>query len=319
VPGLLLFLARNGCTGPFGLVAPAPGPPQAGKIHSMHWQTSRFRIDLTRPRVMGIVNVTPDSFSDGGSHASTRSAVAHCEQLLVDGADILDIGGESSRPGSPPVSLEVERARIMPVVREAVLLGVPVSVDTYKPEIMREALEAGADIVNDIWALRQPGARQAVADHPQCGVCLMHMHGEPQTMQRAPLQGDAPGQVLRFLHDASDALLALGVVRERICWDPGIGFGKTVEQNFALLARQQELLAAGFALLAGWSRKSSLGAVTGLPVEKRLVPSVAAALVAVQRGAHVVRVHDVRETIAALQIWGAVLSNSTAPVSGSPS
>jgi dihydropteroate synthase len=285
----------------------------------MHWQTSRFRIDLSRPHVMGIVNVTPDSFSDGGSYASTRSAVDHCQQLLADGAHMLDIGGESSRPGSPPVPLEVERARVMPVVREAVLLGVPVSVDTCKPEIMREALDAGADIINDIWALRRPGARQAVAAHPQCGVCLMHMHGEPQTMQRAPLPGDAPTEVLRFLREASDALLTLGAARERICWDPGIGFGKTVEQNFALLARQQELLASGFALLAGWSRKSSLGAVTGLPVEKRLVPSVAAALLAVQRGAHVVRVHDVRETVAALQVWGAVLSNSKAPAAGPPS
>ncbi|HSV47103.1 MAG TPA: dihydropteroate synthase [Ramlibacter sp.] len=285
----------------------------------MHWQTSRFRIDLSSPRVMGIVNVTPDSFSDGGLYASTKSALSHCEQLLVDGAHILDIGGESSRPGSPPVSLEVERARVLPVLREAVQLGVPVSVDSYKPELMREALDLGADIINDIWALRQPGAREAVAAHPRCGVCLMHMHGEPRTMQREPLEGDAVPQVLRFLQEASEALLALGVDRDRIVWDPGIGFGKTLEQNFALLARQQVLLAPGFGLLAGWSRKSSLGTVTGLPVIERMPASVAAALMAVERGAHVVRVHDVRETIAALKVWGAVHSNSIAPAAGAPS
>ncbi|HSI52497.1 MAG TPA: dihydropteroate synthase, partial [Ramlibacter sp.] len=202
----------------------------------MHWQTSRFHIDLRRPRVMGIVNVTPDSFSDGGRYVSSRAAVNHCEQLLVDGADILDIGGESSRPGTAPVSLEEERARVLPVLREALLLGVPVSVDTYKPQLMREVLDSGADIINDIWGLRRPGAREAVAAHPACGVCLMHMHGEPQTMQRSPMEGDAVPQVLAFLREQSEALRALGVDRSRIVWDPGIGFGKTVEQNFALLA-----------------------------------------------------------------------------------
>jgi dihydropteroate synthase len=274
----------------------------------MHWQTSRFSIDLSRPRVMGIVNLTPDSFSDGGRYASTRSALARCEQLLLDGADILDLGGESSRPGTPPVSLDEERARVLPVLREAVQLGVPVSVDTYKPELMREALDLGADIVNDIWALRWPGAQDAVAAHPSCGVCLMHMHGEPQTMQRSPMEGDAVPQVLAFLEGATVPLLRRGVARERVIWDPGIGFGKTVEQNFALLARQRELLASGFPLLAGWSRKSSLGAVTGLPVNDRLAASVAAALLAVERGASVVRVHDARETCAALKVWSATIS-----------
>src|SRR4051812_17793081 len=161
----------------------------------MQWQTTRFALDLSGPLVMGIVNVTPDSFSDGGRFVSTRTAVEHCELLLREGADILDIGGESSRPGVAPVPLEEERARVMPVLREAVRLGVPLSVDTYKPEIMREALELGADIVNDIRALRQPGAIDAVAAHPSCGVCLMHMHGEPQTMQRSPMQGDVVPQV----------------------------------------------------------------------------------------------------------------------------
>jgi dihydropteroate synthase len=273
----------------------------------MHWQTSRFRIDLSRPRVMGIVNVTPDSFSDGGRYATTSSAAAHCERLLAEGADILDIGGESSRPGSPPVSLEEERRRVLPVLRHAVTLGVPVSVDTYKAEIMREALELGADIINDIWGLRQPGALDAVTAHSNCGICIMHMHGEPQTMQRDPMQGDAVPQVREFLQGVSRALQNRGVNRERIMWDPGIGFGKTVEQNFALLARQPELLSSGHALLVGWSRKSSLGAVTGLPVGERLVPSVAAALLAAERGAHVVRVHEVKETVAALKVREALI------------
>jgi dihydropteroate synthase len=274
----------------------------------MHWQTSRHLIDLSRPRVMGIVNVTPDSFSDGGRYASTRSALVHCEQLLLEGAHILDIGGESSRPGTPPVALEEELARVLPVLREAVRMGCPVSVDTYKPEVMRQALDLGTDIINDIWALQQPGARAAVAAHPHCGVCLMHMHGEPRTMQRSPLEGDAVPQVAAFLEQASLALRELGVDRGRIAWDPGIGFGKTVDQNFALLARQQELLMAGYPLVVGWSRKSSLGHVTGLSVNERLSASVAAALLAVERGAHVVRVHDVKETLAALKVRDAMIS-----------
>ncbi|MGZ5272146.1 MAG: dihydropteroate synthase [Ramlibacter sp.] len=272
----------------------------------MHWQTSRFRIDLAgQPRVMGIVNVTPDSFSDGGRFHSTRAALAHCERLVAEGADILDLGAETSRPGSPAVPLDEELARLLPVLRGAVTLGVPVSVDTYKPEVMRECLALGADIVNDIWALRQPGAREAVAAHAACGVCLMHMHGEPATMQLAPMQGDAVPQVKAFLREQVLALRAAGVAAERIVVDPGIGFGKTVAQNFALLARQGELADGGPPLLVGWSRKSSLGQVTGLDVGERMVPSVAAALLAVERGARVVRVHDVRETVAALKVWGA--------------
>ena len=273
----------------------------------MHWLTSRHLIDLSAPKVMGIVNVTPDSFSDGGRYTSTKTAIAHCEKLMAEGADILDIGGESSRPGTPPVPLEEELARVLPVLRAAVTMGVPVSVDTYKPEVMREALQLGADIINDIWALRQPGAREAVAAHPRCGVCLMHMHGEPQTMQAEPMAGDAVPQVHAFLRQQTRLLRGLGVHAARVAWDPGIGFGKTVEQNFALLARQRELLEDGFPLLAGWSRKSSLGSVTGLPVNERVAPSVAAALLAVERGASVVRVHDVRETVAALKVYGAMI------------
>lgn len=272
----------------------------------MIWQTSRFAIDLARPQVMGIVNVTPDSFSDGGRYGSTAAALRHCEQLLKEGADILDIGGESTRPGSPAVPLDEELSRVVPLVREAVTLGVPISVDTYKPEVMRAVLDLGADIVNDIWALRQPGAAAAVAAHPQCGVCLMHMHRDPQTMQQAPMDGDVVPQVLSFLELQAHNLLALGVEKTRILLDAGIGFGKTVEQNFALLARHSELLAAGYPLLAGWSRKSSLGAVTGLEVDQRMVPSVAAAVLAVERGASVARVHDVRETVAALAVWSAM-------------
>ena len=272
----------------------------------MIWQTSRFAIDLARPQVMGIVNVTPDSFSDGGRHGSTAAALRHCEQLLKEGADILDIGGESTRPGSPAVPLDEELSRVVPLVREAVTLGAPISVDTYKPEVMRAVLDLGADIVNDIWALRQTGAAAAVAAHPQCGVCLMHMHRDPQTMQQAPMDGDVVPQVLSFLELQAHNLLALGVEKTRILLDAGIGFGKTVEQNFALLARHSELLAAGYPLLAGWSRKSSLGAVTGLEVDQRMVPSVAAAVLAVERGASVVRVHDVRETVAALAVWSAM-------------
>ncbi len=272
----------------------------------MIWQTSRFAIDLARPQVMGIVNVTPDSFSDGGRYGSTAAALRHCEQLLKEGADILDIGGESTRPGSRAVPLDEELSRVVPLVREAVTLGVPISVDTYKPEVMRAVLDLGADIVNDIWALRQTGAAAAVAAHPQCGVCLMHMHRDPQTMQQAPMDGDVVPQVLSFLELQAHNLLALGVEKTRILLDAGIGFGKTVEQNFALLARHSELLAAGYPLLAGWSRKSSLGAVTGLEVDQRMVPSVAAAVLAVERGASVARVHDVRETVAALAVWSAM-------------
>ncbi|EWS66161.1 dihydropteroate synthase [Hydrogenophaga aromaticivorans] len=278
----------------------------------MHWQTSRFDIDLSQPKLMGIVNVTPDSFSDGGQHAGTRAALAHCEQLLKDGAHILDIGGESTRPGSPAVPLDEELARVLPVVREAAKLGVPLSVDTYKPEVMRAVLDEGADIINDIWALRQGDALQVVASHPRCGVCLMHMHRDPQTMQVAPMQGDVVPLVSEFLRVRVSALRALNVAAERIVLDPGIGFGKTVEQNFSLLARQQELLVAGFPLLAGWSRKSSLGVVTGreLPAE-RVSASVAAALLAVDRGGRVVRVHDVRETGDVLAVWAAMQASKT--------
>ena len=282
------------------------------------WKTTRFDIDLSRPRIMGIVNVTPDSFSDGGQHADTASALRHAEQLLREGADLLDIGGESTRPGSPALPLHEELARVLPLLREAVKLGVPISVDTYKPEVMAAALDAGADIINDIWALRRASesggasALDVVGAHPSCGVCLMHMHRDPQSMQTAPMEGDAVPQVRGFLRQAATALQARGVSASRIVLDPGIGFGKTVAQNFALLARQAELLADGYPLLVGWSRKSSLGkalqgeAPAPLPPAQRMIGSVAAALMAVERGARIVRVHDVRETAEALKVFEVV-------------
>lgn len=291
-------------------------------VQPLVWHTTRFQIDLGQPRVMGIVNVTPDSFSDGGQFYSPvsgmASALAHCEQLVKDGADILDIGGESSRPGAQPLPLAEELARVIPVVRHAVSLGVAVSVDTYKPEVMQVVLDLGADIINDIWALRQAGAWQVVAAHPSCGVCLMHMHREPQTMQSEPMQGDVVAQVAAFLNHQAMTLEGIGVNRHRIMLDYGIGFGKTVEQNFALLGRQAELLTSGYPLLAGWSRKSSLAAVSSTSLEQvaqldmadRMVPSVTAALLAVQRGASVVRVHDVRQTVQALKVWSRVQAAS---------
>ena len=272
----------------------------------MRWVTSRFDVDLAMPQVMGIVNVTPDSFSDGGRHATTVAALSHCEQLLKDGAHMLDIGGESTRPGSPAVGLEEELARVLPVVQAAVALGVPVSVDTYKPEVMRAVLDAGADVINDIWALRQGDALAVVAAHPRCGVCLMHMHRDPQTMQVAPMAGDVVGPVAEFLSERASALTTSGVAAERIVLDPGIGFGKTVAQNLALTRHLPHFADFGLPLLMGWSRKSSLGAVTDLPVGERLAPSLAAALLSVQNGAQIVRVHDVAQTRAVLQVWQAL-------------
>jgi dihydropteroate synthase len=275
--------------------------------HVPFWQTTRFQLDLARPLVMGIVNVTPDSFSDGGQHDQAASALARAERLLKEGAHLLDIGGESSRPGAPALSEEEEWRRIAPVLRECLRWQVPISLDTYKPATMRRALDLGVDIINDIWGLRQPGAVAAVAASA-CGVCVMHMHGEPQTMQLQPLQGDAVQAVRAFLQERVSVLTAAGVATERIALDPGVGFGKTVEQNFSLLAQQTTLQLPAHPWLVGWSRKSSLGAVTGLDLSQRLIPSVASAVLAVERGAHIVRVHDVAETVAALAVWQAALA-----------
>ncbi len=294
------------------------------------WQTTRFSIDLSRPKVMGIVNVTPDSFSDGGQFASTKTALKQCEVLLKAGADILDIGGESSRPGAEPLPEAEELARVVPVLTQAVKFGVPVSIDTYKAGVMRAALDLGVDIINDIRALQwredanpsngpaltdePPRALRLVANHPRCGVCIMHMHRDPQTMQVTPMSGDVIPQILSFWKQTIQQLRGLGVEESRIMLDPGIGFGKTVKQNFELLARQAELMETGFPLLVGWSRKSSLASIVStslanlatLDVRDRMVPSVAAALLSVERGASIVRVHDVRETVQALKVLDAV-------------
>ena len=274
----------------------------------MIWQTSRFRIDLTRPQVMGIVNVTPDSFSDGGRFARADAARAHCELLVAQGADILDIGGESTRPGARLPDTAEQLARVLPVLRHAVTLGVPVSVDTSDPAVMQAALDLGVDILNDVRALQAPGALEAAAAHPSAGVCLMHMQGEPGSMQVAPHyeDDDVVSAVARFLADRRDAAMAAGIARERIALDPGIGFGKTPAHNLALAHDQRRLLALGCPLLLGWSRKSTLGQITGRPVGERIAASVAAALAAVQQGAAIVRVHDVAETVDALKTWRAL-------------
>jgi len=281
----------------------------------MRWQTTRFDLDLSQPKVMGIVNLTPDSFSDGGQHADVSHALRHAELLLAQGADILDIGAESTRPGAAMVPLAQELARLEPFVREAVRWQVPISVDTCKPEVMQTVLDWGVDIINDIWALRRPGAVQVVATHPSCGVCLMHMHRDPQTMQTEPMTGDVLIEVEKFLQERLAALLHAGVSAPRLVLDPGIGFGKTVAQNFQLLARQADLLCLGRPVLAGWSRKSSLGAALAEDGQvpepaQRQVASVAAALLAVERGASIVRVHDVKDTVDALKIWHAMRQNA---------
>jgi dihydropteroate synthase len=270
----------------------------------MRWLTTRYEIDLTAPRVMGIVNVTPDSFSDGGR--DLPASLAHCETLLREGAHILDIGGESTRPGARKPGPDEEWARVEPVLRHALRLGVPVSVDTSSPAVMRAALGLGADIVNDVRALREPDALDAVAKHPRAGVCLMHMQGEPASMQEAPVYADVAAEVAAFLRERLLVLNARGVASDRIVLDPGIGFGKTVEHNLALLQRQRELLDLGAPLLVGWSRKSTLGRLIGREgIAERLAASVAAALAAVQRGARIVRVHDVQATVDALAVWQA--------------
>jgi dihydropteroate synthase len=277
------------------------------------WLTTRFEIDLGRPRVMGIVNVTPDSFHDGGRHATTEAAIEHCERLCTEGADLLDIGGESTRPGARAVDAEEERARVLPVLRHALSLGVPVSVDTRRPALMREALDAGADIVNDVQALRAEGAEAMLAAHPRAGICLMHLRGEPATMQREPAYGDVVAEVSQFLAQRAQRLQALGVAAERIVLDPGFGFGKTPAHNIALHRALPELRALGFPVLVGWSRKSTLGTITGRPVQERLAASVVAALSAVRRGASVLRVHDVAATVDALRVWQTLEAGNDSP------
>ena len=267
----------------------------------------RYRLDLSCPQIMGIVNVTPDSFSDGGRHADTAAAVAHGMALVAAGADILDIGGESTRPGAEPVPLQEELRRVLPVVEALAGAGVPLSVDTYKPEVMRAAVAAGASLVNDVFALRQPGALEAVAD-TDAGVCLMHMQGTPQTMQSAPGYTDVVAEVSAFLVRRIADCQAAGIERERIVVDPGFGFGKTTAHNIALLRRLGDIVRdTGRPLLAGLSRKSVLGRITARqdPAD-RVAASVASALLAVQNGARILRVHDVAATRDMLRVWQAL-------------
>jgi len=265
----------------------------------------KFKFDLTRPLVMGIVNVTPDSFSDGGHHASTRAAIDHAQRLIAEGADILDIGGESTRPGAAYVSEQEELDRVLPVIEGLHNIAIPISIDTYKPAVMRAALSAGASMVNDVNALQTDGALDVVTKL-DVGVCLMHKQGTPATMQQRPAYQDVLEEVSIFLGERIAALEAAGVARGRIVIDPGFGFGKTVEHNLELLRHLDSLKTLGVPILAGLSRKSMLGAITGRDVGDRVVASVTAAMLAVQRGAAIVRVHDVRETVDALKILNAV-------------
>jgi len=257
---------------------------------------------------MGIVNVTPDSFSDGGKFNSTDKAIAHAMQLVEQGADILDIGGESTRPGATPVTLDEELKRVIPVIKALGQAGVPLSIDTYKPEVMRAAIDAGVDIVNDVCALQEPNALEIVAAS-QVGVCLMHMQGRPQTMQADPQYQDVIAEVTSFLAARLKAAEAIGIARERIVLDPGFGFGKRTEHNLTLLNQLSSLQSLGLPLLIGLSRKSVLGHVVGSDVDERIHASIAASVVSVMKGANIVRVHDVKPTVDALKIVSAVMKN----------
>lgn len=276
---------------------------------TQYLQCGRYRLSVgpgARPLVMGILNITPDSFSDGGQFHALDFALSHAEQMLADGVDIIDIGGESSRPGAQPLPLDEELRRVMPVIFALRDCGKPISVDTYKPEVMREALAAGADMINDINAFRAPGALIAVKES-DCGLCIMHMQRDPATMQQHPEYEDVTREVFDFLEQRANALQTAGVDRNRLCVDPGFGFGKTLGHNLALL---KNLGAAaemvGLPLLVGLSRKSMIGAITGKPVEQRVAGSIAANLIAMANGASILRVHDVAQTIDAVKVWHAV-------------
>lgn len=268
----------------------------------------RFELGFERPLIMGIVNITPDSFSDGSHHFSTNAAIDHALGLVEQGADILDIGGESTRPGSDPVSIQEELDRVIPVIKGLRDCGVPLSIDTFKPEVMRAALQSGVDLINDIYALRQPGALEVVSEFPNCGICIMHMHGEPKTMQVNPPDYDnnITREVFAFLQDRMKIMLQSGIDPRRIMIDPGFGFGKTAQQNFQLLREMAALNELKVPVLVGVSRKTMIGAVTHKPVNDRVAGSIAAALAGVARGAVVVRVHDVAQTRDALAVWNAV-------------
>lgn len=272
-------------------------------------QCGRFELDLGRPLIMGILNVTPDSFSDGTGEVSIEKAVQRARRMIADGADLIDIGGESTRPGAEPVSVEGELQRVLPVIHALHDSGIPLSVDTFKPEVMRRALDAGADMINDIRALQEPGALDAVADS-RCGVCIMHMQGEPRTMQLAPRYDDVIADVRAFLKERVAALAAAGIASARVVLDPGFGFGKTVGQNYSMLRRLEELRVDDLPWLLGFSRKSMLGHVVGREPRDRLAASLAAALYGVEKGGHILRVHDVAETVDAVKIWRTIKDES---------
>ena len=273
------------------------------------WRCGRFLFDFSkrrRPVVMGILNATPDSFSDGGKFKTPKDAIAQAELMITNGVDLIDIGGESTRPGAEPVELQEELDRVLPVIEALKDCGVPLSIDTYKAETMRQALNAGVDCVNDIWALRQEGAVDAVLEINNCGIVLMHMQRDPQTMQFNPEYHDVVVQVMQFLKERAELLKAKGVDVNRIAVDPGFGFGKSLEHNLTMLKHFDQFSQLGYAVLAGISRKSMLGKITGKDTHERVASSVAAAIMAADRGARIVRVHDVPETVDALKLWEAI-------------
>jgi dihydropteroate synthase len=280
-------------------------------IHEMPttWRCGRFLFDFAKrqyPIVMGILNATPDSFSDGGKFRNAKDAIAQAERMIKNGVDLIDIGGESTRPGAEPVSLQEELDRVLPVIESLKDCGVPLSIDTYKAETMRQALNAGVDCVNDIWALRQAGSVDAVLESNDCGIVLMHMQRDPLTMQFNPEYQDVVAEVMDFLREQANLLRSRGVDPSRIAVDPGFGFGKSLEHNLQMLANFSKFSTLGYPVLAGISRKSMIGKITGKDTNERVAPSIAAAIMAANQGAKIVRVHDVPETVDALKLWAAV-------------
>lgn len=276
------------------------------------WSCGRFQFDFSkrsRPIVMGILNATPDSFSDGGRYRTSKDAIAHAERMVDSGVDLIDIGGESTRPGAVPVDLQEELDRVLPVIEALKDCGVPLSIDTYKAETMRQALIAGVDCVNDIWALRQEGSEEVIASDHNCGVILMHMQRDPLTMQFNPEYQDVVAEVKSFLNQRAQMLISRGVSKKRIVIDPGFGFGKGLEHNLEMLSKFNLFTELSFPVLAGISRKSMIGRITGKETGDRIAPSVAAAVMAADRGAKIVRVHDVAETVDALKLWEAIQSH----------
>jgi dihydropteroate synthase len=273
------------------------------------WRCGRFLFDFTKrqyPIVMGILNATPDSFSDGGKFRNAKDAIAQAELMIKNGVDLIDIGGESTRPGAEPVSLQEELDRVLPIIESLKDCGVPLSIDTYKAETMRQALKAGVDCVNDIWALRQAGSIEAVLESNDCGIVLMHMQRDPLTMQFNPEYQNVVAEVMQFLQDQTNLLCSRGVDPSRIAIDPGFGFGKSLEHNLQMLANFSKFSTMGYPVLAGISRKSMIGKITGKDTNERVAPSIAAAIMAADQGANIVRVHDVPETVDALKLWAAV-------------